>query len=93
MEIKQVWQEDMHVVACDQNIVKREENKGFSAEKNEHECVAITPNLQTSEDLSVTLDLLKQSIDVASVQQHLQKEHSTQWQAMNVTVKTLALEE
>ena len=95
MEIKQVWQEEMHVVAGDHNIVKREENKDFpiTAEKNEHDCVAITSNLQTSKEFSVTLDLLKQSIDVASVQQHVKEKHSTQLQAMNVPVKTLALEE
>ena len=71
VEIKQVWQEEMQLVAGDHNIVKQEKNKEFSIteEKNEHERVAITSNFQTSEKNCVTLDLPKQSIDVASVQQ------------------------
>ena len=73
VEIKQVWQEEMHLVAGDHNIVKQEKNKDFSVseEKSEHERVAFTSNLQTSEVFSVTRDLLKQNIDVASVQQHV----------------------
>ena len=39
------------------------------------------------------LDLLQQSINVASVQLHVKEKHSTQLQAMNVTDKTLTLEE
>ena len=42
---------------------------------------------------TVMLDLVKQSIDVASVQQLAKEKYSTQWQAMNVTVNTLTLEE
>ena len=95
VEIKQVWQEEMQLVAGDHNIVKQEKNKEFSIteEKNEHERVAITSNFQTSEKNCVTLDLPKQSIDVASVQQLAKEKYSTQWQAMNVTVNTLTLEE
>ena len=50
VEIKQVWQEEMQLVAGDHNIVKQDENKAFSIteEKNEHERVAITSNFQTS---------------------------------------------
>ena len=46
VEIKQVWQEEMQLVAGDHNKVKQEENKKFSIteEKNEHERVAITSN-------------------------------------------------
>ena len=49
VEIKQVWQEEMELVAGDHNIVKQEKNKEFSIteEKNEHERVAITSNSQT----------------------------------------------
>ena len=95
VEIKQVWQEEMQLVAGDHNIVKQEKNKEFSIteEKNEHECVAITSNFQTSEKICVTLDLLKQSIGVASVQQLFKERYSTQLQAMNDTVNTLTLEE
>ena len=40
-----------------------------------------------------SLDLLKQSIDVVSVQQHVKDKHSTQLQAKNVTVNTLTPKE
>ena len=71
VEIKQVRHEEMQLVAGDHNIVKQEKNKEFSIteEKNEHERVAITSNFQTSDKICVTLDLLKQSIGFASVQQ------------------------
>ena len=95
VEIKQVWQEEMRLVAGDHNIVKQEKNKEFSIteEKNEHERVAITLNIQTSEKICVTLDLLKQGKGFASVQQLVKEKYSTQLQAMNVTVNTLTLEE
>ena len=85
----------MQLVAGDHNFVKQEENKELliTEEKNEHERVASTSNLQTSEKICVMLDLLKQSIGVASVQQLVKKKYSTQLQAMNVTVNTLTLEE
>ena len=53
VEIKQVRQEEMQLVAGDHNIVKQEKNKKFSIteEKNEHERVAITSNFQTSEKI------------------------------------------
>ena len=93
VEIKQVWQEEMQLVASDHNIVKQEKNKEFSLteEKNEHERVAITSNFRTSEKFCVTLDLLKQSIGVASVKQLVKEKYSTQLQATNVTVNTLTL--
>ena len=95
LEIKQVWQEEMQLVAGDHTIVKQEENKEFliTEEKNEHERVAFTTNFQTSEKYCVTLDLPKQSIGVASVQQLVKGKYSTQLQATNVTVNTLTLEE
>ena len=80
LEIKQVWQAELQEFSITQ-------------EKNEHERVAITSNFQTSEKICVTLDLLKQSIGVASVQQLAKEKNSTQWLAMNVTVNTLTLEE
>ena len=94
VEIKQVWQGEMQLVAGDHNIVKQEENKEFliTEEKNEHERVALTSNFQTSEKICVTLDLLKQSIGVASAQQLVKGKYSTQLQATNVTVNTLTLE-
>ena len=98
MEIKQVWQEEMHLVVGDHNIVKQEENKDFSIteEKSEHERVAITPNLQTSEELHATFCtnyLLKESVDVGSAKQHVKEKYSNQLQAVSVTVNTLPLEE
>ena len=95
VEIKQVWQEEMQLVAGYHNFVKQEKNKEISIaeEENEHERVAITSNFQTSEKICVTLDLLKQSIGVASVQQLVKEKYSTQLQATNVTVNTLTLEE
>ena len=95
LEIKQVWQEEMQLVAGDHTIVKQEENKEFliTEEKNEHERVAFTTNFQTSEKFCVTLDLPKQSIGVASVQQLVKGKYSTQLQATNVTVNTLTFEE
>ena len=85
----------MHLAVSDHMIVEQDKNMGFSIveEMNEHERVAITSNFQTSEKICVTLDLLKQSIGVASVQQLVKKKYSTQLQAMNVTINTLTLEE
>ena len=95
VEIKQVWQEELQLVAGDHNNVKQEKNKEFSIteEKNEHERVAITSNFQTSEKICVTLDLLKQSKGCASVQQLVKKKCATQLQAMNVAAISLTLEE
>ena len=95
LEFKQVWQEEKQFIAGDHNIVKQKENKEFSntEEINEHERVAITSNFQTSEKIFVTLDLLKQSIGVASVQQLVKEKYSTQLQAVNITVNALTLEE
>ena len=95
VEIKQVWQEEMQLVTGDHYIVKQEENKEFliTEENNEHERVAITSNFQISEKICVTLDLLKQCIGVASVQQLVKEKYSTQLQAVNVTVNALTLEE
>ena len=53
----------------------------------------VSQSHQTSEKNCVTLDLLKQNIGVASVQQLVKEKYSTQLQAMNVTVNTLTLEE
>ena len=95
LEFKQVWQEENQFIAGDHNIVKQKENKEFSntEEMNEHERVAITSNFQTSEKICVTLDLLKQRIGVASVQQLVKEKYSTQLQAVNITVNALTLEE
>ena len=95
LEFKQVWQEEKQFIAGDHNIVKQKENNQFSKteEMNEHERVAITSNFQTSEKICLTLDLLKQSIGVASVQQLVNKKYSTQLQAVNITVNALTLAE
>ena len=81
----------MHLVVGDHMIVEQDENMGFSIteEKNKYESFAVTSILQTSEELGVTRDLLKQSIDVASVHPHVKDKHSTQLQAMNATDKTV----
>ena len=95
LEIKQVWQDEMHLAVSDHMIVEQDKNMGFSLveEMNEHERVAITSNFQTSEKNCVALDLLKQSIGVASVQQLVKKKYSTQLQAVNITVNIPTLEE
>ena len=95
VEIKQVWQEEMQLVAGDHNIVKQRENKEFliTEEKNEYERVAITSNLQTSEEFSVKLDLRKENVDVASVRQHVEEKQPTQKQAMTLAAISLTLEE
>ena len=95
LEFKQVWQEEKQFNAGDHNILKQKENKEFSntEEMNEHERVAITSNFQNSEKICVTLDLPKQSIGVASVQQLVKEKYSTQLQAVNITVNALTLEE
>ena len=68
MEIKQVWQDEMHRAVSDHMIVEQDKNMGFSIieEKNEHESFAIKSNLRTLEDYTVMLDLVKQNMDVAS---------------------------
>ena len=95
LEIKQVWQDEMHLAVSDHMIVEQDENMGFPIveEKNEHESFAIKSNLRTLEEFTVMLDLVKQNMDVASVRQHVKEKQSTQMQAMNFTVNTLTLEE
>ena len=95
LEIKQVWQDEMHLAVGDHMVVKQDANVGFSIteEKNGHESFAIKSNLRTLEEFTVMLDLVKQNMDVASVRQHVKEKQSTQMQAMNVTVNTLTLEE
>ena len=68
LEIKQVWQDEMHLAVSDHMIVEQDKNMGFSIieEKNEHESFAIKSNLRTLEDYTVMLDLVKQNMDVAS---------------------------
>ena len=95
LEIKQVWQDEMHLAVSDHMIVEQDENMGFSIveEKNERESFAIKSNLRTLGEFTVMLDLVKQNMDVASVRQHVKEKQPTQLQAMNVTVNTLTLEE
>ena len=95
VEIKQVWQEEMHLDADDHNILKQEENKDFpiTEGKKEHKSVASSSNLQTSKKISVTLDLLKQSRDVAFLQQQVKEKHSIQLQVLNLAANTVTLEE
>ena len=64
----------------------------ITEETDEHESLAFTSNFQTSEEVSVTLHLLKQSVDVASVQQHVKGNQSIQLQAMELVVNTSTLE-
>ena len=87
VEIKQDWQEEMQLVAGDHNIVKQEKNKEFSITEE------ITSNFQTSEKICFTLDLLKQSIGFASVQQLVKEKYATQLQAMKVAAISLTREE
>ena len=84
----------MQLVTGDHIIVQKE-NKEFSIteEKNEHERVAITSNLQTSEEFSVKLDLLKEDVDVASVRQHVEEKQPIRIQAMTLAAISLTLEE
>ena len=72
---------------------KRTRSSQLQKKKNEPERVAIASKFQTPEKIRVTLDLPKQSIGVASVQQLVKEKYSTQLQAMIVTVNTLTLEE
>ena len=51
VEIKQVWQEELPLVADDHNIVKQEENKDSPEGKNEHKSVIISSNLQLRKNL------------------------------------------
>ena len=95
LEIKQVWQDEMHIAPSDHMIVEQDKNMGFSIveEKNEHESFAIKSNLRTLEDFTVKLDLLKENIDVASVRQHVEEKQPTQMQAVKFAAKTLTLDE
>ena len=75
LEIKQVWQDEMHLAVSDHMIVEQDENMGFSIveEKNEDESFAIESDLRTLEDFTVMLDLVKEHMDVASVRQHVKE--------------------
>ena len=95
LEIKQVWQDEIHLAVSDHMIAEQDENMGFSnvEEKNEHERFAIKSNLRTLEEFTVMLDLVKQNMDVASVRQHEKEKQSTQKQGIKLAVNTLTLEE
>ena len=95
LEIKQIWQDKMHLAVGDHVVVKQDKNMGFSftEDKNGQGSFAIKSNIRTLEEFSVKLDLLKENIDVASVRQHVEEKQPTQMQAMNVTVNALTLEE
>ena len=94
LEIKQVWQDEMHLDVSDHMIVEQDKNMSFSIveEKYEHESFAIKSNLRTLEEFTVMLDLVK-NMDVASVRQHVKENQSTQKQAINLAVNTLTHEE
>ena len=95
LEIKQIWQDEMHLAVGDHVVVKQVKDMGFSSteEKNGHESFAIKSNIRTLEEFGVKLDLLKQNIDVASVRQHVEEKQPTQMQAVMFAAKTLTLEE
>ena len=95
LEIKQIWQDEMHLAVGDHVVVKQVKDMGFSSteEKNGHESFAIKSNIRTLEEFGVKLDLLKQNIDVASVRQHVEEKQPTQMQAVKFAAKTLTLEE
>ena len=80
LEIKQVWQDEMHLAVSDHMIVEQDKNMGFSfvEEKNEHKSFAIESNLRTLEEFTVMLDMVKQNMDVASVRLHVKEKQSTQ---------------
>ena len=94
LEIKQNCQDEMHLAVGDHVVVKQDTNMGFSftEEKNGRGSFAIKSNIQTLEEFSVKLDLLKENIDVASVRQHVQEKQPTQMQAVKFAAKTLTLE-
>ena len=75
LEIKQIWQDEMHLAVGDHVVVKQDKNMGFSftEEKNGHDSFATKSNIRTLEEFSVKLDLLKENIDVASVRQHVEE--------------------
>ena len=95
LEIKQIWQDEMHLAVDDHVVVKQDRNMGFSftEEKNGHESFAIQSNIRSLEEFSVKLDLLKENIDVASVRRHVEEKQPTQMQAVKFAAKTLTLEE
>ena len=95
LEIKQVWQDEMHLAVSDHMIAEQDGNMGFSIveEMNEHESFAIKSNRRTLEEFTVMLDLGKHNMDVASVRQHVKEKQSTQKQAIKLAVNALALEE
>ena len=95
LEIKQIWQDEMHLAVSDHMTVEQDKNMGFSIveEKNEHESFAIKSNLRTLEEFTVMLELVKQNTAVASVRQHVEEKQQTQMQAVKFAAKTLTLEE
>ena len=95
MEIKQIWQDEMHLAVGDHVVVKQDKNMGFSftEENNGHESFAIKSNLGTREDFTVKLDLLKENVEFASVRQHVEEKQPAQMQAVKFAAKTLTLEE
>ena len=95
LEIKQIWQDEMHLAVDDHVVVKQDKNMGFSftEENNGHESFAIKSNIRTLEEFIVKLDLLKENMNVASVRQHVKEKQPTQMQAVKLAVNTLTLEE
>ena len=95
LEIKQIWQDEMHLAVGDHVVVKQDKNMGFSftEENNGHESFAIKSNIRILEEFIVKLDLLKENMNVASVRQHVKEKQPTQMQAVKLAVNTLTLEE
>ena len=95
LEIKQIWQDEMHLAVGDHVVVKQDKNMGFSftEENNGHESFAIKSNIRTLEEFIVKLDLLKEDMNVASVRQHVKEKQPTQMQAVKLAVNILTLDE
>ena len=93
LEIKQIWQDEMHLAVGDHVVVKQDKNMGFSftEENNGHESFAIKSNIRILEEFIVKLDLLKENMNVASVRQHVKEKQPTQMQAVKLAVNTLTL--
>ena len=79
LEIKQIWQDEMHLAVGDHVVVKQDKNMGFSftEENNGHESFAIKSNIRTLEEFIVKLDLLKENMNVAFVRQHVKEKQPT----------------
>ena len=72
---KQVLKEEIHLIMSEHSIVQTEVNLNYTITETKKECrsLAFATSKETSEELSVQVELLQVSAEVSTVPQHVQR--------------------